>query len=206
MKVSSQLRSALMIESAEMPRLWSSNRIHSPRSEIVKVLSSRPSIALLMAAALASTMLSTITKFFVPKIPTTQIAGAALNHDDAVQLKHICTALQNALYLQLAGISRLPSSKEHIVSELRRIQTRHIDIHIQLSTIVTKMNSSDVLWVREFADAHAALQRKIVAINRRSREFGWTKVARHYWPIVAVTYGWLLPLVLRMQGELQRVL
>ena len=159
-----------------------------------------------MAAALASTMLSTITRLFAPNPPTMKIAGAALTHDEAVQLNHICTALQNELHLQLAGISKLPGSRERIGSKLRRIQTRHVDIHIHLSMIVTKMNSSDELWVREFADAHAALQRKIVAINRRSREFGWTKVARQYWPVVAVTYGWLLPLVLRLQGELQRAL
>lgn len=205
-KVSPRPRAALTIETVEMHPKWLGNRAHPPRSEIPNILSSRPSTALLMAAALASTMLSTITKLFAPKPPTTQIAGAALDYDEAVQLKHICTAPQNALNLQLAGIGNLPGSEERIVSKLRRIQTRHIDNHIHLSTVITKMDSSGVLWVREFADAHAALQRKIVVINRRSREFGWTKVARRYWPIVAVTYGWLLPLVLRLQGELQRAL
>jgi hypothetical protein len=188
-----------------MPRPWSSKRALPPYSEIPQVLSSRPSTAL-MAATLTSTILSSITKLFTPRVPTVNIAGAAFTHDEAVQLEQTCTALRNALNLQLGGIGRLPSSKERIVPKLRQIQTRHINIHIHLSTIVTKTKSSNLLWICESVDAQAALQRKIVAINRRSRELGWTQVARQCWPIVAVTYGWLLPLVLRLQGELQRAL
>ena len=206
MKVPPRPENAPSIEGAEMPQPWSSRRVHPSRSEKPKILSTRPSTALVMAATLISTIISSITKLLGPRIPTTQIAGAALTHDEAVQLDHTCTAIRNALNLQLGSIGRLPSSKEHIVLKLRRIQDRHIDINIHLSTVVTEMNSSDVLWVLEFADAQAALQRKIAAINRRSRELEWTQVAQQCWLIVAVTYGWLLPLVLRLQGELQRAL
>lgn len=162
-----------MIEYAEMIRSWSSKRGQSRRS---KVLSTRPSTPLLMAATLTSTMLNTINKLFGPKVPTTEIAGLALSHDEAAQLVHICTALRNALNLQLDAIAKLPSiSNEQVCSKLRQIQTRHTDIHIQLTSIVSKTKCSTVLWVREFADARAALEGKIVAINKAFSRVGLDK-------------------------------
>jgi hypothetical protein len=204
MKVPSRPGTAPTIEGAEMLRPWLRDRGQPTR---LKILSSRPPAALLMAATVTSTILRTITKLFALKVPTTDIAGVALTNDEAAQLMRTCTALKNALNLQLGLISRLLStSKRGVVSQIRQVQTRHIDIHIHLTLIVSKMKFSTALWVREFTDAHAALERKVVAINWRSKELGWINVARQYWPIVAVTYGWLLPLVTRLQGELRQAL
>ncbi|KAJ4382625.1 hypothetical protein N0V86_001847 [Didymella sp. IMI 355093] len=204
MKVISQRGTAPTIEGAEMLRPWLNNRVQPTRP---KILSSHPPAALLMAATVASTMLRTITKLFAPKAPTADIAGVALIHDEAAQLMHTCTALKNALNLQLSLISQmLGKSKKGIVSQIRQIQTRHIDLHIHPTLMVSKTKSSTALWVQEFADAHAALERKVVAINWRSKELGWINVARQYWPIVAVTYGWFLPLIIRLQSELRQAL
>lgn len=203
-KVSPRPEKTSMIEGAEMPRPWLRNRVQPPRP---KVLLSRPSTALHMAASLSSTMLNIITKFFAPKVPTTDIAGVALTHDEGAHLMHTCNALKHALNLQLDVISKMPyTSNEHIVSKIRQIQIRHTDIHIHLSLAVSKTKYSTTLWAREFSDAHAALERKIVSLNRRSRGLGWIKVAQQCWPGIAATYGWLLPLVLRLQGELRRAL
>lgn len=167
-KVSPRPKNASTIEGAEMPRPWLSSRAQQPLPRSPEIILSRPSTTLIMAVKLTTTMLNTITKLFAPKVPTTKIAGVALTHDEAAQLMHTCTALKNALSIQLDDIGQMPSRRpERAVSTMSKIQTRHVDIHIHLTLIVSKTKFSNIPWVREFGDAHAALLRKIVAINRR---------------------------------------
>ncbi|KAF1931986.1 uncharacterized protein M421DRAFT_416717 [Didymella exigua CBS 183.55] len=203
-KVPPRLESLPMIEGAEMPRTWLRDKGQPYRP---KILSSRPSNALVLAATLSSTMLKIIAKLLAPKVPTTDVAGVSLTHDEAAQLMYTCTALKNALDLQFGTIAKLPSiSNEHVVSKIRQTQLHHTDIHIQLSVIVSKPKCSTALWAYDFGDAHAALERKIVSINRYSRGLDWRDVARQCRPVVTVTYGWLLPLVIRLQDELRLAL
>lgn len=193
-----------MIELTKMFRLRSRKRVQSHE---FKVLSSRRSSALLMAGSLSSIVLNMITKLSVPKAPTTSFAGVALNDDEATQLIRTCTGLRIALNLQLDVIGKIPStSNEHVVSRIRQIQIHHTNVQIHLSTIISKTKRSTTLWVREFGDGHAALERKIMTINRRSRGLGCLEVARQCWPEVAVTYWWLLALVSRLQDELRQAL
>ena len=86
------------------------------------------------------------------------------------------------------------------------MQTRHVDIQIYLNSIILKTQKSTVPWVRELADAQVALERKIVSMNRRSKNLDWTVVASEYWPGIAETYAWVLLVVLRLQNELRKAL
>lgn len=126
-----------------------------------------------MATAFNTTMLYAITRLWAPKVPTTEIAGVALAHGEAVQLMHTCTALNNALNLQIGGIDQMPNiPPERIVSRSRKIQTRHINIHIRRTLMDSKTTYSNVSWVRESGDAQAALECRIIVINRRSGYLG----------------------------------
>ncbi|KZM25591.1 uncharacterized protein EKO05_0001911 [Ascochyta rabiei] len=152
-------------------------------------------------------MLTAISKLFVVKAVTTNVAGIALTHDEAIQLSQTCSVLKLALDSQLHAIHELPAVPfPQITSQIRHIQLKHLDTQTQLSSVILKTQNSTQPWTHEFADAQKALENKIVSINRCSRKVGLVATALQSWPVVAETCVWLLPIVVRLQSELDMAL
>lgn len=148
-------------------------------------------------------MFTAIGKIFAPKVLSQSIAGVAFTHDEAEQLTQTCSALQQALNLQLSAIVALPDIHNARVSTpIHNIQRRHAKIQDQLASIVSKTHTSNLSWVQEFVDAQSALEGKIVTINRLCRRVGWMDASRRNWPSIAETYELLLPLAAKLHEEL----
>lgn len=170
------------------------------------VSSSRPQTStrarFVVDLSLSARMLSVVSRFFEPSPPITEIAGCKLTQDAIAQLNSTCTVLKRTLNIQRDAIDKLfHISDERAGRAIRNIQNRHVDIQIQLNTITFKTQHSTEPWVHEFANAQTTLREKIVTLNRRSRSVDWKIAARIYWPIIAETYTWLWPLVVRLQVQ-----
>lgn len=152
-------------------------------------------------------MLNAVSKLFAAKAPTTEIAGMLLTIEEATQLIRTCSSLKQVLNVQLHEIGRFPVIPPSQMSgKIRMTGSRHLKVQSYISSIVLDTQNSTQVWTHAFVGAQVALEKKIVSINRRARVSGWEITAQQCWPAVAETYAWLLPVVVKLQIELQEAL
>lgn len=147
-------------------------------------------------------------KSLLPSQPrTVLIVGLRLTREQTESLASLCATLELHLHKQKTNITILTTIKDALLW-LIDIQERNSWIRDHLSDLISRVNMSDALWLKELEDAMVSMVGKVKKRNDASRplEMGWKQAAIIYWPLIAENHERILVLVTRLKTKLDDAL
>jgi hypothetical protein len=133
------------------------------------------------------------------------IAGLVLTHEQAESLLGITKSAQTLLRQQISAINAMGMHDTDSSIYLRSVQERESSLQNTLKTLIASTKTSTAIWLHEIEDLLRAIIRKVSRCNRKSHSnhMGWRLAAATYWPLIAESYDFMVPLLIRLGTELE---
>jgi hypothetical protein len=147
-----------------------------------------------------------VVKMLLPhRLPRALIAGLVLTHEQAERLLGITKSAQTLLRQQISAINAMGMHDTDSSMYLRSVQERESRLQNTLKTLIASTTTSTAIWLHEIEDLLRAIIRKVSQCNRKSRSnhMGWRLAAATYWPLIAESYDFMCPLLIRLGTELK---
>ena len=155
------------------------------------------------------TAAQSIMSFIPSKSTTATIAGMSLTCDQAHFLLESCNSLSQTIHRQNTAVQDLLAVSERLfLTNLETIQTRQKRLKSDLTTLIHHLRKSTEPRLKELGEYRKVMDGKIKQCNRTARKegVGWKKAEREFWPLMSVTYEFLLLLLGRLIKELRDAL